>query len=353
MSVDRGLIGRRVRGVLVRAGQLAATVGGVLLLCFTLIHLAPGDPVLALAGEHGDEGYYEDMRARFALDRPLSEQLIAFGRRVVTGDFGDSWVQGRPAGQVILERVPATLVLTVTALILSTLAGLVLGALGALARGSPADLSINVLTLVLYSVPVFFVGQVAILLFALALPWFPVFGMVSPGAVEGGVAGLVDRLRHLVLPALVLAGPQLAGIARLTRSALLNELDALYVRTARAKGLGQLAVVRHALRLSLLPVVTLVGGRVGHLFGGAVIVESIFGWPGLGTLLLTATGNRDAPVLLGIFFLVTFTVVAANLLTDLTYGWLDPRTSRRGFSVAGPAAGRGARARIASSRVSA
>lgn len=340
VNVDGGLV-RPGRILLVRSAQLAATVAGVLVASFLLIHLAPGDPVLALAGEHGDAGYYDDMRARFALDRPLPEQLLAFGQRVLSGDLGNSWVQGRPARSVIAERIPATLLLTGTALMISTLLGLALGSVAAMRRGSRMDLSINVATLVLFSVPVFLLGQLALLAFALFLPWFPVFGMVSPTVDGSGLSGLIDRLRHLALPALVLAVPQLADVARLTRSALLTELGQLYVRTARGTGLGPLGVLRHALRLSLLPVVTLVGSRIGHLLGGAVIVESIFGWPGLGTLMLTATGNRDAPVLLGIFFLVTLTVVLANLLTDLTYGWLDPRVSARDRSRVGDLAGGG------------
>lgn len=317
-----------------RVAQVVPTVLGVLLVSFVLIHAAPGDPVLALAGEHGDQAYYEAMRERFDLDQDMPRQLWTYARRVAVGDFGTSWVQGRPAAEVILERVPATLLLTASALLVSTLFGILLGGFSAVRRGGLADAVLNGSLLTLYAAPIFLLGQLALLLFVLLIPVFPAFGVTAPGGGPGGVAGVLDVLHHLALPALVLATPGLASVARLTRSALSNELAATYVRTARAKGLGTVAVLRHAMRIGLLPIVTLVGNRAGQLLGGAVIVESIFGWPGLGTLLLDATQNRDAPVLLGIFLGVTVAVVFANLITDLTYGWLDPRVganARRGI----------------------
>jgi peptide/nickel transport system permease protein len=313
-----------------RLAQLVPTVLGVMIISFVLVHVAPGDPVLALAGEYGDESYYDDMRDRFALDRPLWEQLPTYFLRLASGDFGLSWVQGRPARDVILERVPATLLLTVTALVISTLLGGLLGTIGAVRMGSAADRIINWTTLIVYASPLFLVGQLALLLFVLIIPVAPAFGVTTPGGTAGGLAALLDVLRHLALPAAVLAAPQIASVARLTRSTLYDELDATYVRTARAKGLGPLAVIRHAMRVSLLPIVTLIGTRAGQLLGGAVIVESIFGWPGLGTLLIEATANRDAPVVLGIFFGVTLAVVFANLGTDLLYARIDPRVRGNG-----------------------
>lgn len=312
-----------------RVAQVVPTVLGVLLISFLLVHLAPGDPVLALAGEHGDQGYYDSMRERFDLDRPLPRQLLTYARRMATGDLGTSWVQGRPAAHVILERVPATLLLTVTALLISSLLGVALGTLAAVRKGKLVDALVNGATLILYAAPVFLVGQLALLLLVLAIPVFPAFGVTAAGGGPPGLAGVVDVLRHLALPAMVLAAPGLASVARVTRSALASELSSTYVRTARAAGLPDAQVIRHALRLAWLPIVTLVGNRAGQLLGGAVIVESIFGWPGLGTLLIDATRNRDAPILLGIFLAVTLAVVLANLISDLLYGFIDPRVGQR------------------------
>ncbi len=314
------------RYVLERLVQLIPTVAGILLVSFILIQAAPGDPILALAGEHGDEAYYAAMREHFALDEPIATRLLTYVERLARGDLGMSRSQGRPVSVVVWERVPATLLLTGTALLFSSAVGVLLGVLTALRRGSGWDLAANAITLGLYAAPVFWVGQVALLVFAMGVGLFPAFGMRDPDPAGGWSAAALDTLRHLALPALVLASQQLAGVARVTRTTVSRELGKDYVRAAYAKGLpGRIVLTRHALRLALLPVVTLVGHRVGYLLGGAVVVESIFGWPGLGTLLLSSLQSRDAPVVLGIFLLVAGVVVLANLVTDLLYGLLDPR----------------------------
>lgn len=316
----------RARYVGWRLLQVVPAVFGIAAVGFLLIHLAPGDPVLALAGEYGDEEYYATMRARFGLDRPLGQQLTTYFSRVLRGDFGVSYVHGRPAAAVILERVPATLLLTATSLVLSSVAGVALGVAAALRPGGLRDSGLNAVTLGLYAAPVFWLGQLALLLFALRLGWFPVQGMTSAEDVGPGLAHVADVLRHLALPALVLASQEIAAVARLTRGELREELHTDYVRTAHAKGVpARKVVTRHALRLAMLPVVTVIGGRVGHLISGAIVVEVIFGWPGIGRLLLIAMQTRNAPIILGIFFLVAFAVVVANLVTDLVYGRLDPR----------------------------
>jgi peptide/nickel transport system permease protein len=313
-----------------RLAQTLPTVFGIVLLVFLLVHLAPGDPVLALAGEHGDEGYYAFMERRFGLDRPLPERLGTFASRLLTGDVGLSYVQGRPAMTVVLERVPATLLLTATALVLSSILGLLLGLVGAAREGKPADLAITATTLGLYAAPVFWVGNLAILLLAFHLGLFPLHGMSTAGSSATGFAAAADVARHLALPALVLASQEVAAVARLTRGALLEELGKDYVRTARAKGLRERVVLaRHALRRALLPVVTVIGSRASHLLGGAVIVEIVFAWPGMGRLMLTSLQARDMPILLGIFLLTALAVIVANLLTDLAYGRLDPRVRYR------------------------
>lgn len=314
------------RYVVRRVLQLVPTAAAILLVGFLLIRLAPGDPVLALAGENGDAEYYAFVREKFGLDRPLHEQLAAYAGNVVRGDLGTSYVQGRPVSDIIAERLPATLLLTGTALAVSTLVGAAIGVFAATRRRRWPDVTITFATLAMYAAPVFLIGQLAILLLALRAGWFPVQGMSDPRSSATGLAYAVDVSHHLVLPVLALASQEVAAVARLTRIGLLDELTRDHVRTARAKGVGERGVIlKHALRRAVLPAVTVLGGRVGHLVAGAVVVEVVFGWPGLGRLLVTAMQSRDAPIVLGVFLLVAVTVVVANLLTDLLYAWLDPR----------------------------
>lgn len=313
------------RYALWRLGQALPAVAGLVLLTFLLIHLAPGDPVVALGGEHGDPRHYAFIRAKFGLDRPLAEQLIVYAKNVARGDLGTSFVHGRPVMGVIAERVPATLLLMSAALILSSVGGTALGTLAARQAHRPADLVVRSVAVCGYGTPSFWLAQVAILLLAVGTGLFPVQGMTEARQVSTGLAHARDIARHLVLPALVLASNELALITRLVRSGLLEALGTDYVRTARAKGLPERLVTNHALRNALLPIVTVIGGRVGMLCAGAVLVEAVFAWPGLGQLLLASLFARDYPVILGIFLLVSVSVVLANLLTDLAYGWLDPR----------------------------
>lgn len=309
--------------------QVIPAVAGIVIIGWLLIHLAPGDPVVALAGESGDEDYYAFMREKFGLDRPLHEQFAAYAANVVRGDLGVSYIRGRPAAEVVLERLPATLLLTVTSLVLSSVVGVALGVLAASRAGGWRDVAVNFGALGFYAAPVFWLAQLALLSFALHIGFFPVQGM-SSAAPTSGLAYVLDVARHLALPALVLASQETAAVTRFTRAGLLEEMQRDYVRTARAKGLSRVqALLRHALRRALLPVVTVVGARVGHLISGAIIVEIVFGWPGLGRLLLSAAQTRDSPVLLAVFFLVAFSVVLANLLTDLAYAVLDPRIRYR------------------------
>jgi peptide/nickel transport system permease protein len=313
------------RYLLRRLAQALPAVAGILLVAFVVIHAAPGDPVLALAGEHGDAAYYAFIRAKFGLDRPLPERLAAYAARVAQGDLGRSFVHGRPVLDVVLERLPATLLLMGTALGLSTAAGVLLGTLAARRADTRTDLAVRAGALLGYAMPSFWLAQVAALALAVGTGLFPVHGMTDARQAWTGWRHLLDVLHHLALPALVLAAGELALTTRLVRTGLLEALRTDYVRTARAKGLPEVAVVRHALRNVLLPVVTVVGGRAGMLFTGAVLVEAVFAWPGLGQLLLSSIQTRDAPVLLGMFLLVSLAVIAANVLTDLTYAWLDPR----------------------------
>ncbi len=308
-----------------RLSQVLPTVAALILLTFCLIHLAPGDPVIALGGEHGDAGYYAFIRVRFGLDRPLPAQLLTYMRNVFEGDLGVSYVHGRPVAGLIAERLPATLLLMSTALLLSSAAGVALGVLAARRAHRPADLLLRTAALLGYATPSFWLAQVVVLALAVGTGLFPVQGMTDARQASTGLRHAADVLRHLALPALVLATNELALTTRLVRTGLLEALGSDYVRTARAKGLPEGRIARHALRNALLPVVTVIGGRVGMLFSGAVLVEAVFAWPGLGQLLLPSLLARDYPALLGMFLLVSLAVVFANLVTDLACGWLDPR----------------------------
>lgn len=312
-----------------RIGLVPLAVAGILLLTFLLIHLAPGDPIVALAGEHGDAAYYALMRAKFGLDRPLHERFAAYAGQIVRGNLGTSFVHGRLVATVIAERLPATLLLMGSALLLSSLCGLGLGVLSARRTGHVADLALRTASLAGYAIPPFWLGQLVLLFVAMGTGLFPVQGMSDARQPAAGLGHLADVLHHLVLPALVLAASELALTARLVRVGLREALATDYVRTARAAGLPEHRVIRHALRNALLPVVTVIGNRLGALCTGAVLVEAVFAWPGLGRLLLSSLLVRDYPVLLGIFWLVSLTVVLANLLTDLAYAWLDPRVRYR------------------------
>lgn len=270
------------------------------------------------------------MRARFGLDRPLQEQLLVYLGNAARGELGTSYLHRRPALEIIVDRIPATLLLMLTALALSTLVGIWLGATAARHSDRAPDHVITVGTLVAGATPAFWLGQVLVIVFAANLGWFPIQGMTSVRGVPEGFARLLDLLHHLVLPALTLGLLQLALVTRLTRAGVREALADEYARTARAKGLSPGAVLgRHALPNALLPVVTVVGGHFGTLLTGAVLTEIIFAWPGLGRLLYDATLARDYPLLMSIFLVASVSVIVANLLTDLAYVALDPRVRLR------------------------
>lgn len=314
------------RYALRRLAQVLLAVAGIITVTFFVVHAAPGDPVVALAGEGADPAYVKSLRADFGLDRPLPEQYVRYGANVLQGDLGRSILGGRPVGEMIGERLPATLLLVVTAIVVSTLAGLLLGVVVGRWPFGAFDATVTATCLVGYATPVFWLAQVAVLLLGFRAGLFPIQGMTDAREVYTGWAHIRDVAHHLVLPATVLAFSEIALVARITRTSLIQELGKDYVRTARAKGCTPRRVlVAHALRNALLPVVTIVGTRFGTVFSGAVLVESVFAWPGLGQLLISSTRSRDYPVLLGLVLLASFGVVLANFLTDLTYGRVDPR----------------------------
>jgi len=311
-----------------RALQSFFLILALIVINFLLIHLAPGDPAYILAGQSGDEKYHEFIRAKFGLDQPLRTQLWLYLSTLLRGDFGYSLGYQQPVVSVIAGRVPATLLLMLSAVSLSSIAGVVLGVEAARRENSWTDRAVNAFALVGFSVPSFSVGHLLLIVFALHLGLFPVQNMTSSDQELAGLGYAFDVLSHLVLPALTLSIGYFAQVMRLTRTAMLNVLGENFITAARAKGLGERRVVYgHALRNALLPIVTVVGSDFGMLLSGAVLVETVFAWPGMGRLMIDSVAMRDYPVLMGLFLMVSVTVVVVNFITDLAYSVLDPRIS--------------------------
>lgn len=305
-----------------RLAETLALLVVVVVVTFVLVSLAPGDTAQVLAGASGsDPEYLALLREKLGLDRPLPYQIGAYLLDVLRGDLGFSAVHGRPVAQVIFDRLPATLLLGVTALTLSTVAGVLLGVVSAARRGSTLDTAISTGSLLAYSVPVFWLGQLLIALLAVRLGWLPTGGMTSTG---GG--GALDVVRHLLLPAATLALVLLGLVVRTTRAAMIDVLGEDYVTAARARGLREDAVLfGHALRTAARPVITVVSSEVAILLSVMVLIETVFAWPGLGRLLLDSVLSRDTPMLVGILIFSSFVVAAVNLLADLLSARLDPR----------------------------
>ena len=306
--------------------QVVPAVAAIILVTFVIVHAAPGDPVTTLGGEGGDEAYVADMRERYGLDRPLPEQLLVYAGNVFQGDLGRSVVRGQTVARLIGDRLPATLLLMATAMVLSTLGGVALGTLAANRPFGRFDLTVTTTSLVGYATPAFWLAHLGLLTLSFRLGLFPIQGMTDARTSPTGIAAVLDVAHHLALPAMVLAVSELALVTRLTRTSVLQEMGKDYVRTAAGFGSGRRRILaRHALPNALLPVVTIIGTRFGTLVSGAVLVETVFAWPGLGQLLLSATRTRDYPLVLGLVLLVALSVVLANLVTDLAYARIDPR----------------------------
>jgi peptide/nickel transport system permease protein len=313
--------------LLSRLAQAVPLVLGILVVNFLIVRLAPGDPVLALVGDFpAPEAYVQQLRQDMGLDRPLATQLWLYLGTVLQGDLGYSFAQQRPVLTVIGERLGPTLLLAGTAWVLAGIVGVAAGVVAALGRRSPVDHATTVVALVGFSMPVFWLGQLLMLLFSITLGWLPAQGMRATRHEYTGVRHLLDVGAHLVLPALALSTRFLGANARLTRASMLEVLGRDFVTTARAKGAPESSVVlRHGLRNALLPVVTIMGLELGLLLTGSALVETVFAWPGVGRLLFDSIATRDFPVIQGIFLVVSMTVVGANLLTDALYAYLDPR----------------------------
>jgi peptide/nickel transport system permease protein len=311
------------------ARRLAGTVGllvAVVVATFGLMHLAPGDVAQVLAGQSGDPQYLAELREQFSLDRSLGYQIGAYLLNVARGDLGFSVVQGQPVLDAIVGRLPATLLLAGTSLTIAWAGGVLLGVLAASRPGSRLDAGISIVSLVGYSIPVFWFGQLLVALLAVRLGWLPAGGMTSAGEQLGAFERVLDVARHLILPSVTLGILLMALVIRTTRAAMLDVLGDDYVMAARGRGIREEAVLlRHALRNALRPVITVITAELGVVLGVMVLVEAVFSWPGLGTLLLNSVLSRDTPTLVGLLLFSSFVVAAANLLGDLLYMWVDPR----------------------------
>jgi peptide/nickel transport system permease protein len=285
---------------------------GVATLVFALIHLVPGDPAQAMLGEGASQEEVQKLRGQLGLDRPLLAQYLSFLGDIARGDLGTSFRYNTPVTAQIRERFPNTAKLALSAMLVALIVAIPLGILAAVYRGTFIDHAAMTLALAGICMPNFWLGPLLAILFAVWLGWLPVSGTGTPA--------------HLVLPAVTLGAALAAILARMTRASLLEELRELYVLAARARGVsGARAVLRHAFRNSLIPIVTIVGLQFGAVLTGTIITETIFAWPGIGRLLIQAISFRDYPLVQGCILFISVTYVAMNLITDLTYGFLDPR----------------------------
>lgn len=324
--------GRIARYLLRRLGQGLVIVAGILVLNFALLSLAPGDAAEVLAGEAGgaDPAYLARLRAQFGLDVPAPQRFLNYALRLATFDFGFSPRYGVPVSELIFGRLPATLLLMGASLALAIGLGIVLGVAAARRAGKPLDEAISFLSLLFYATPLFWVGLLLMLVFSVRLGWLPTGGMQDLVGNPTGLAWLLDRLRHLVLPSVTLALFFVAIYTRLVRASVIEVYTQDYVKLARAKGVSERRVAYgHVLRNALLPLVTMVGVQVGALMGGSILVESVFAWPGLGRLAFEAVAARDQNLLLSILVVSSVLVVLCNLAVDLLYLRLDPRIELR------------------------
>ncbi|MBM3599172.1 MAG: ABC transporter permease subunit [Alphaproteobacteria bacterium] len=330
-----------LRFLLTRLSLIIPTFIGVTLLTFAMIRLIPGDPILLMAGERGiDDARYAQLKAELGLDKPIIIQYAHYLNDMAHGNFGKSIITREPVFKEFLELFPATIELSMTAIMIAVLIGLPAGIIAAVRRNSVFDHAVMGFSLTGYSMPIFWWGLLLILLFSVNLGWTPVSGRMAVLYFVEPVTGFVlidawlagdwkafqSALRHLILPAIVLGTVPLAIIARMTRSSMLEVLNEDYIRTARAKGLAPPRVIGlHALRNALIPVITVIGLAVGGLLGGAILTETIFSWPGVGKWLIEAIRRRDYPVVQGGVLLSATIVMIVNLGVDVLYGLINPR----------------------------
>lgn len=316
------------RLILMRLLKAVVVLFMIVIFNFFLIQMAPGDPAAILAGEAGatDQEFLRQLRERFGLDQPLYVQLWRYVSGIAMLDFGYSYRQQMPVLDLILARLPATLLLTGTAFVLSLALGILAGSMAAARVKKPSGSIIMALALIFYATPLFWVALMAVVLFSVYLDWLPAYGMYTVGAGLDGFALILDVAKHLVLPATTLALFFMAIYTRMTRASMLEASQQDYVKTARAKGLSPRVIQRrHILRNALLPIITLAGLQAGQMVGGAILTETVFAWPGIGRLMYEALMQRDYNLLLGIFFFSAALVIVFNIITDLVYRLADPR----------------------------
>ena len=324
--------------------SLIPTILGIVVAVFLTVHLVPGDPAQVMLGERASARSLAELRAEMGLDQPLHVQLYRFLSGLLRGDLGRSMKTHELISEELKSRFPATVELTLASMLFASLFGIAAGVLSAVRRGSALDYAGMTASLVGVSMPIFWLGLILILLFSARLGWFPISGRLSPDLFVPPVTGLLlidsllagnigafgDALWHLVLPAVTLGTVPTAVISRMTRSSMLEVMREDYVRTARAKGLPERSVIlKHALRNSFIPVLTVMGLEFGYLLGGAVITETIFAWPGVGRWLLLAVEARDFRAIQGGVILLSTVFVLINLVADVLYAWLDPRIKYR------------------------
>ncbi|MER9134475.1 ABC transporter permease [Mesorhizobium sp. M0768] len=324
-------MGRRIGRILIRA---LVTLLMVMSLNFILFRVVPGDPAqLLLAGARASvtEQQIDGLRKQWGLDKPLPEQAVAYVWSTLHGDLGYSFkFRGEQVADLLLARIPATLALVGVAQLFAIMFGVMLGLYAGWRRGGAIDQLTTGASLALYSTPAFWLGMLMVLVFSTTLGWFPGYGAYSPtGGAGGAPSWLADRLRHLVLPSATLALGLAGQYVLVARAAMSDVVTEDYMVTARAKGLtGRQMLMRHAFRNAMLPVVTLITLNLGYVVAGAITVEAVFNWPGVGGLTVEALNARDYPVLQGIFLLLGASIVIANIVADLTYGLLDPRVTQ-------------------------
>lgn len=315
------------RFLLRRLWATTLTIAIVVVLNFALIHAAPGDPIRILAGtDNPNPEMVAALRARYGLDQPWPVQLWAYVKGLLNGDLGRSIAFDKPVAALIGETLGPTLLLTLTATLLAFIAGVALGTLSATRARSRLDGALSFTAYALYAMPAFWLGLMLILVFASGLGWFPTSGMVDVRNPTMGLARALDVARHLALPALTLALVQMPVFYRITRAGVAQVLKEEFVTTLRATGMPMDRIFhRYVLKNALLPAVTMLGLQLGYLVAGAALVEIVFAWPGMGRMTLSAVFRRDYPLLMGIYLVISVSVALASLVTDLIYGWLDPR----------------------------
>lgn len=320
--------------------QLIPVLLGVSIIVFFLMRVCAPDPAPIVLGEHATQESMDEWREANGLNDPIVIQYVNFIKDAIRGDFGTSYYTKTPVMTEIMSRFPATVELAIFAIIFASIFGIIIGVISSVKKNSIFDNAGMIVSLIGISMPIFWLGIMLIILFSGNLGWLPSSGRIDPilkpatitgfmvidCIAAGDMEALVDALKHLVLPTVALSLYSMAIIARMTRSSMLDTLNQDYIRTARAKGISNHRVtVKHALRNALLPIVTVIGLQLGSLLGGAVLTESVFAWPGIGSYTVTCIQKSDFPVVQGVVLLIAVIFVLANLAVDLIYAWLDPR----------------------------